>query len=218
LHFVESVASGIEDGTAAAKKQCQILYPEPFASSLESPNLKQSLEEKFEKREQLESSLRFCRFLPPNFDNKSFNLQEQSLEMGVSDLPFAELVKLGIECQPVAAKKQCRIIYPEPFALSSELPNSEPELAEKFEEWGSLESLLRICCRLQSMFEGDFPQAELYFGCNAQNEFEAESEVANKLCSVLALISKISICTWRAHNFEFPLPKRPSAFSAHVNS
>jgi len=54
------VASGIEDEPAAAKKQCQIRYPDPLASSSESPNLKLELSEKWEEWKRLEQSQLIC--------------------------------------------------------------------------------------------------------------------------------------------------------------
>ncbi len=54
--FLELVLSGIKNRLEAIKKQHQIPYPKTFALSLELPNLERLLAEKFEKREQLETS------------------------------------------------------------------------------------------------------------------------------------------------------------------
>ncbi len=97
--FVESIVSN-----SRMDQQRQILYPSPFALSLESASLEATLAEQFEKWKPLEFLDFFCQNL----------IIQQNCSYRKKDLRFA--FWSGFNNWPAAAKMKCLILYPNKFA------------------------------------------------------------------------------------------------------
>ncbi len=70
---------------------------------------------------------------PPHFNKDA--PPEPPLGRGIPNLVSVESVASGIKDELVAAKKQCRIQFPNPLASSSESPNLELKLLDERQEW-----------------------------------------------------------------------------------
>ncbi len=105
--------------------------PKPWSLSFAiRANLEPSLAEQLEEWTPLELSSTFCRLPLPKFDLKSINPTKGLLEKRFEVSPFVECIASRFEDEPAAAKKQCWILNPNPFASSSESENLEPVVLE----------------------------------------------------------------------------------------